>query len=89
MHTVWKYELPVSAFGSAQAVPMQRDAEILYAEYDPNGLLCVWAKVDPEFDQEDRMIIVVGTGHVELSDSAVYISTIVGEPLVLHVFEER
>jgi hypothetical protein len=63
-------------------------AEILKVGIDPNGVLCVWALVDPfETDTTPRTFEVIGTGWNFNPTGKTYLDTIFVSQLVWHIWE--
>lgn len=84
--TIWKY--PLRLVGE-QAIQMPKGAEILCAQVQGEGAICVWALVDPKVEKEERMIVIYGTGHPVTDLHCKYIGTVQmdGGSLIWHVFE--
>ncbi len=85
MRTIWKYQLEVT---DQQSVSMPRNAEILHVAAQ-HGVACLWAEVTPDTPEEDRSILIVGTGHpIPIGDRR-YIGTfqLSGGALVFHAYE--
>ena len=80
--TIWKYPLQIGDFNSVQ---MPKGATILSVD-NQNGILCLWAMVDPEKSLVTRKIRIVGTGHT-FDGYAEHIGSVVMAPFVWHVFE--
>lgn len=86
MRTIWKFPLFVE---DEQIVRMPKGAEILHAAFQL-GVLCLWAKVDPDADEEERYVRIAGTGHpISESGGMRHIATVLTADgsLVWHVFE--
>lgn len=84
--TVWKFIVKLTDF---QKIEMPADAEILSFKAQ-NGQLCLWARVDPETETEDRSFQLVGTGHSALQASNLKFigsAQLNAVPLVFHLFE--
>lgn len=82
MITIHKYTL---AEHSNEIVAPQMK-QILTAQYDPNGFLCIWAIVDTQTTDRTRLIEVRGTGWT-VPANAVYIDTVQKGLYVWHVFD--
>lgn len=86
MKTIWKYELPVR---DVVYINMPVLSQILTIQ-EQRGSICLWALVDPNASQTQRVFRIVGTGHdVPEHNTGVYIDTfqMEGGDLVFHVFE--
>ncbi len=87
MKTIWKYSIETT---DIQLVVMPKGAQILTVQTQ-NGLPCLWALVDTNSPNEQRLIRTHGTGHdVFGSQNLQYIGTyqLEGGALIFHVFEE-
>jgi hypothetical protein len=87
---IWKFALHIT---DRQKVTMPAGSNILTVQYQAGGLQ-LWAIVDPDAEQEERLIEIVGTGNtmvdVDKEDLArFHIATVQvrGGALVWHVFE--
>lgn len=60
MRTVWKYTLENV---NIQKIKMPRTADILHVAVQA-GVPCLWAEVTPDTPEEERTILILGTGHV-------------------------
>lgn len=83
---IWKFEL---ATISLQRIFMPRDAEILSVG-NQNGITCLWAMVNPNNPQQERVIEIIGTGNpidVGMGTKRKFIGTVMSGPFVWHVFE--
>ncbi len=86
MNTViFKYPLDLT---SPNIMGMPVGAEILTVQIQ-RGDICLWAKVDPDAELEDRQFVVYGTGHTIKAGNDSYIGTVqmAHGALVWHVFE--
>jgi hypothetical protein len=85
MQAVWKETLSLTV---SQGIEVPEGAKMLHAGLQ-GGLVCVWFQCDPEAPKTVRTILMVGTGHKEVSDNARYLGTVLlhGGSLVLHIFE--
>jgi len=79
---IWKFPLRID---DRQIVRMPRDAVILSCQFQ-DGILCLWAEVDPLNSRTDRTFAVVGTGH-PYDFYGTFIATAQQPPFVWHVFE--
>ena len=59
MTTIWKYELGEV---DNQVISIPEGYELLSVQVQ-NGVLCLWAKVEPKNNREELEIIIHGTGH--------------------------
>jgi len=59
MSAIWKYEIEATDY---QVINMPSGAEILGVQVQ-YGKPCIWAKVDPECNKEEREFVLCGTGH--------------------------
>lgn len=74
MRAVFRYPI---AFEHEQDIEIQRNAELLTIERQtraPHGL-SLWALVDPDAPGVRRRIMLVGTGHTEVTEGARWIAT--------------
>lgn len=86
MKTIWKYELEIT---DAQTLEIPTGFQILSSQFQ-NGILCLWAIVDPSEPKEGVTIEVIGTGNPmpDVAGNRKYIGTaqMCGGRLVWHVF---
>jgi hypothetical protein len=82
---IYKFPLRITDY---QEVTMHKGARIMSVG-NQNGVLCIWAHVDPKAEPEKRAFHVVGTGHTVPVDANVFIGTVIIDPFVWHVFEEE
>jgi hypothetical protein len=85
MKEIWKFSIITR---DRQLVSMPKGAEIVSTQVQ-NGIICLWAFVDPNAEQEPTYIEVVGTGwqipsHLSREN---YIATVQDGQLVWHVFK--
>ena len=59
MRTVYKYELP--SITSQQEVSLPKGARIIHVG-EQHGMLALWADVRTTHENEDRTILIIGTG---------------------------
>ena len=89
MKTIYKYSINTGL----TPITLPKRSQIFSANYDPSGVLCVWAAVDTrEEEMEKRVIYLTGTGWPleDLKDwNYRFIDTVIDENngLVWHVFE--
>lgn len=81
--TVWKYKVHRA---TDQAVPMPAGAELLRVDFQ-DGMMQIWALVDPEAEIVGRRILILGTGHVVEWQDYTYVGTTFQGPFVWHVFD--
>lgn len=85
---VFKYDLDATP---DQRLLMPLGAKVLDAQVQ-NGVLCVWAAVDPNAQPEVRRFRLIGTGEEVPSDAIGHVVTFQasgphGEAFVFHLFE--
>jgi hypothetical protein len=82
--TIWKYTLDVV---DKQTITMQAGAKILSVA-NQDGILCMWAIVDPQQKTTKRTFEVIATGG-PMPDEGTreFLGTLQIDWLVLHVFE--
>ena len=85
--TIYKYQLSAV---ERQSIYMPEGAEVLTVQ-DQNGALCLWALIDSDNSQSERIIYMVGTGHKINTEKGNYVGTIqsLEGALILHVFEKE
>ena len=89
MKTIYKYGINTGM----TSIVLPKRSKIFSANYDPNGVLCVWVAVDTEEEEiEERFVYLTGTGWPleDLKDwNCRFIDTVIDEnnELVWHVFE--
>lgn len=83
MKTIWKYTLLVT---DRQTITLPEGAIFLDVQLQ-NGEPQIWALVDPKVLQDERVIIIHGTGHPINNDVGNYIATFQQPPFIWHVFE--
>ncbi len=94
MQIVYKYSIPISAFGTGLYLDLPKGARLLSVG-EQNGELMLWALVEQgETMMEGRLVHVIGTGHPLvpnfLHTTRDFIGTVqMQNGIVLHVFEER
>ncbi len=90
MQTIWKFELP---FGSPFKISMPLYAEILCIQQDQKtGILCLWALVNPDYEKEERVFCLFGTGgkvSIEMGYDLKYVGTYQYQEgrFIGHIFE--
>lgn len=85
---IWKF--PIMAPGTC-SIEMPADAKIVSAGLDSDGLVCVWAEVNPEATFKERHFAAIGTGW-KIPCVALEKSTYLGHVLtqsgfVWHIYE--
>jgi hypothetical protein len=82
--TVWKFTAPVQ---DQFAISMPIGAKLLSADIQ-EGIVCIWALVDPEEGLETRNFRLAGTGH-PIAEHVHFLETMVlhDGALVFHLFE--
>ena len=89
MKTIYKYRINTGL----TPITLPKRSQIFSANYDPSGVLCVWAAVDTrEEEMEKRVVYLTGTGWPleDLKDwNYRFINTVIDKNngLVWHVFE--
>lgn len=83
--TVWKYTFRVN--DETKSVSMPVGAKFLTVAMQ-DGLVCLWALVDPKFEREIRNFCVHGTGH-NISPFEEYVGTAFDDNFVWHLFETK
>jgi hypothetical protein len=86
--TIWKYILEVT---DTQTIKLPKGAEVLSVQIQLGGP-CMWALVDPNAKEEERLFETFGTGHPIPCDAVTgrrYIGTyqLESRAMVFHVFE--
>ena len=87
MNKIFKYKLELT---DIQILRMPKDASILSAQFQ-FGTLFLWALVDPDKDEVERRIRIIGTGHpIDNINNLSHIDTVqqAGGTFIWHVFEE-
>jgi hypothetical protein len=83
---IYKYWLPIA---DMYAIMMPIGAEVLSVQAQ-DGLLCVWAKVDPNAARVGTVFRIYGTGH-PLDDTVdtvqEYLGTVQIDSMVWHVYK--
>lgn len=59
LHTIYKYQLQIT---DRQTITIPASALILSVQFQ-NGVLCLWALVNPIADQTTKNIAIIGTGN--------------------------
>lgn len=87
MSKIYKYELEIT---DKQILYIPKGGKILSVQFQ-NSTLCLWALVDLNNPNQERIIRILGTGH-EAKESSLkyYIDTVqqFDGKLIWHVFEE-
>lgn len=88
MYCIYKY--PLNNIPGGNIIEMPEDAQILKLGYDPNGVLCIWAFVQPDLPKKNKTILLAGTGWPFEKEEWMklhYINTVNDGPYVWHAFE--
>lgn len=85
--TIYKY--PLKMHGMIEEIKSFQDAHILSAGYDPSGVPCVWALVNPQNPPAPLKVLVMGTGwDVDFERyTAAFIATLNDGPFMWHVWQ--
>lgn len=84
MKQVYKYNVGIV---SLQQIYMFQGAEILSVQFQ-DGILCMWAMVDPDMPKVSREIAVIGTGHLfDNHKFKVYLGSVQDSTYVWHIFD--
>lgn len=81
MRKIFKYQ-----FVSGGRIEIPKNAEIVHVE-EQDGVLCMWAIVNPDAPKETRTFCIRGTGH-PIDESLKYVKTWQAPPFVWHLFEQ-
>lgn len=87
MYFIYKY--PIKNYPGKCTININKAHQILKLGHDPNGILCIWAIVDPDSEMTEITINMVGTGwpfEREFFMENIYIDTINDGPYVWHAF---
>ena len=91
MITIYKY--PLTKVGDVALKECDEEfrilglIEVLSAERDPEGRMCIWVKVNTDAQNEETVAVYIrGTGHDISSMRATFLSTVVCPPYVWHIF---
>lgn len=80
---IWKFSLAVER---RSTVRMPVGAQVLSVHVQ-RGVICLWAKCDPEMLIGNRHFTVVGAGYTMPSGLREFIGTVLMPPFIWHVFE--
>jgi len=83
MKTIWKFPLELKG---VQNLSLPCGSEVLHVAIQ-NQEIFLWALVDTSMPSERREIEMIGTGNEIPDEERKYISTVVHNDLVWHVFE--
>lgn len=87
MNTIWKYSVVTAK--TRQCFEMPVGAKVLHVA-EQNGLICLWAQVDPyETNLDSRYFHVVGTGNKIPDKAGEFVGTALVGEFVFHLFEEK
>lgn len=89
MITIYKY--PIENMINEFELPV--GARIIKADYDPMGVMCLWAAVDTNVETESVKILKIGTGwpldeYLQKYEMA-FIDTVKEDIYVWHIFRIR
>jgi hypothetical protein len=93
MTEVWKYTLPLrienktAYFESKVELMMQKGAKILHVD-EQEGIARLWAQVDINEEQEQRNLLIFGTGHIGVRGSYIGSVKLNNGTYMFHIFEE-
>ena len=82
---IWKFPLALTDFVS---VEMPENAVVLSVD-NQDGVLCLWAMVEPDMPKDVRHFSIVGTGNPMPAGLKKFIGTVLMPPYVWHVFERQ
>lgn len=88
--TIWKFHLPLK---DQVTILMPMNAKILCAQWNDDAI-CLWAEVEKDFPNEERIVAIYGTGTLIPDEPGTYIGTVqqprdnYGFALVWHVYEQ-
>ena len=82
---VWKFHIGGYANGEGTAITMPENAHIVHCG-EQDSRMFIWAEVTPSNPLQERRFYVAWTGR-GLPEDACHIGTIVGHPLVWHIYE--
>ena len=91
MYTIWKYKVEPDLV--IQEYKMPKDAIILSFGLDPQGDMCIWARVKEDEPLEEHLIACIGTGWpidniIETTGRyACFIGSVTHGPYVWHLFD--
>lgn len=85
METVWKFPLGYKG-GPRFEIKVPTGAVPLRVDFDPQGVLVLWARVESDADLVTAVVTVVGTGNPIPEGAGEYVSTFFSEPFVFHGF---
>ena len=83
MNTIYKYPIEIV---NTQTIKIKESAEILHVGLDPQGVPCIWAKVNTSFDDKDFKLCITGTGFLLHEGIKQHLGTFVQHSYVWHVF---
>lgn len=88
LKTIWKF--PINTDLTSWIELPGRDAKPLHVNFDPSGVLCLWAEVTPDDIYIKRAWIdLVGTGNnllARTTDVGVYTNTFMRNGFVFHAY---
>ena len=83
MITIHKYEINIA---DELSVTLPKDAEILHLGLDPNGDVCIWAKVNTDNPMVELPLLVFGTGHNIPDNAKRHLGSVLQRFFVWHIF---
>lgn len=89
MITIYKY--PIANMVNEFELPI--GAQIIKADYDPMGVMCIWAAVDTNAETETTKILKIGTGwpldeYLQKYEMT-FIATVKEEMYMWHIFRMK
>ena len=85
MQTVWKFPLGYDSRGQF-GIEAPAGARPLTVNFDPQGVLVLWAAVDSDATPAPLTVTVVGTGQKLPPDLGEFVNTFSSDPFVFHAF---
>ena len=82
---VWKQELHFVE--ESQIILVKKGAEVLHFG-DQRGIPCLWFRINPYAETEERIFVIRGTGHPGALGTYIGTALFDGGSLVFHLFEE-
>jgi len=83
-NVIYTYQLELT---DTQTIEMKMGAEILTVQAQ-DGILCIWALVNPKLSNVKRTFEIIGTGNPFYITKFKYISTAQMNGFVWHIFEQ-
>lgn len=82
--TVWKYALDAPGVVTTLQMPKGAEALSVGLQYPD---LCLWARVSPEAEKEDRRFIAIGTGRFDDVELGAFVGRVTQGRFEWHIFE--